>query len=603
MADRTRELLLELVKLRSSWESRLVEVRTGELTTTLFLNFGEIAAVKASKPGDPIGRILLRKGLISREHYVEVLERLGEVLSTGERVAFGEVAVGLGYVKAEDVSASLTAQVRELATRVFQGGDTEWTVSPLPDNRDPSRDLTLRVEAVFLDTMREADDARRGALGLDAARPLALRPTWTLQEIDVRFELTADEADFVREALAGDKTVEQVLATTADAALDRQAVLTALIASGAVESRAIVAAERHDKPEARTAPPPLPAWTTVDATKAKEAAETAVRVRRAQAPPKLGTSSPLAQLLRAEQTFERGREALVRGDLKVALTELESALTLHPGSSEYDLFVRWCRHRIAGGELTAAERTELEARAREALRENAQFAIAHFVLSAVYESSGRTEEARTERSRARGLDRELVEAMLTARAAAPAAKAPAPAAAAVAPVAARGPASPSAKGAQAAPKGAPIGPRLAVAAVAVALAVGGAIALQHRSGGTHPAPTASSAPAPVAPPPSAATTATAAAGTTPDASVRGSGPRSDAGTTTDAGATHAVDATHGVIHLPKWALGHRIFVDGKTEPSETEPFILRCGHHDIRIGSQGQVRSVDVPCGGEIDLH
>jgi len=74
LADRTRELLAELVKLRSAWESRIVEVRTGDLTTTLFVNFGEIAAVKASKPGLILADIQLADGSSGLEAVNQILE-------------------------------------------------------------------------------------------------------------------------------------------------------------------------------------------------------------------------------------------------------------------------------------------------------------------------------------------------------------------------------------------------------------------------------------------------------------------------------------------------------------------------------------------------
>ena len=72
---------------------------TGDLTTTLVVADGVLVSAASSKPGEPIGRILRRKRRISPEHYVEVLERISDVASIGERVRFGEVAVGLGYAR------------------------------------------------------------------------------------------------------------------------------------------------------------------------------------------------------------------------------------------------------------------------------------------------------------------------------------------------------------------------------------------------------------------------------------------------------------------------------------------------------------------------
>jgi tetratricopeptide (TPR) repeat protein len=586
LADRTRELLAELVKLRSAWETCIVEVRTGDLTTTLFVNFGEIAAVKASKPGEPIGRIMLRKRLISREHYIEVLERLGDVANTGERVAFGELAVGLGYAKAADVSGCLTEQVRALAMRVFQDAAPEWQVLPMPADRDPSRDLTMRVESVFLEAVRMLDLPRKGALGLDDARPKALRPAWDPQEIDVRFELTDEEAEFVRVALAGDKTVAQVLSAGAPAGVDPASVLTALLASGAAESRELVAAEQHSKPEPRKGPPPLPAWATVDEAKAKGAAETAARAsKRSLAPPSM-TASPLEQLLRAEQVFERGRDAYGKGDLKAALAEFESALALNGASQECRLFARWTQHKASGEKLTATVRDELERLAREALRENSQVAIAHYVLSVIHEAWGRTEEARAALARARDLDRDLFGAApspVTPATAAMPVPAPAPPAIAAKPPAAPLPAAPAAPA-----KKSGSGTLIVSLALLVIIVIGGVVIFRQQTQATvAPVPTAPPPPAPSASPTDAGADA-APARATPAASAK----------------APPTDKNHGVVQLPKGSAVHRIFVDGKTySANASDQLVVLCGHREIRIGSAGTARPIEVPCGGEIDLH
>jgi hypothetical protein len=65
----------------------------------------------------------------------------------------------------------------------------------------------------------------------------------------------------------------------------------------------------------------------------------------------------------------------------------------------------------------------------------------------------------------------------------------------------------------------------------------------------------------------------------------------------------ALGATVGRVKLPRSALGHRIFVDGRLAASDVEALVLPCGHHDIRVGSAGATRSIDVPCGEEIDLR
>ena len=125
--------------------------------------------------------------------------------------------------------------------------------------------------------------------------------------------------------------------------------------------------------------------------------------------------------------------------------------------------------------------------------------------------------------------------------------------------------------------------------------VGVVVFRNHGSTSTPSTPLVSTAPPPEVAQPSDAGAVTA---TIRDASAEG-GSRSDAG----ASARRPVDPGHGVVHLPKSAESHRVFVDGRTYATEGDNLIVLCGHHEIRIGSQGTPHPIDVPCGGEVDFH
>ena len=64
----------------------------------------------------------------------------------------------------------------------------------------------------------------------------------------------------------------------------------------------------------------------------------------------------------------------------------------------------------------------------------------------------------------------------------------------------------------------------------------------------------------------------------------------------------------GKVILPARASGHRIFVDGRRAKTEDEaegiaPLLLRCGQHEIQIGSAGTPETIDLPCGGEVQIQ
>jgi hypothetical protein len=45
---------------------------------------------------------------------------------------------------------------------------------------------------------------------------------------------------------------------------------------------------------------------------------------------------------------------------------------------------------------------------------------------------------------------------------------------------------------------------------------------------------------------------------------------------------------------------HRVWVDGRVVGQTPGVFAVRCGSHAVRVGSQGTLRTVVVPCGGTV---
>jgi hypothetical protein len=62
-----------------------------------------------------------------------------------------------------------------------------------------------------------------------------------------------------------------------------------------------------------------------------------------------------------------------------------------------------------------------------------------------------------------------------------------------------------------------------------------------------------------------------------------------------------------VASLPRPPIGtvigaprHRLWIDGHLSPSWKRT--VKCGVHTVQVGSQGEEREVNVPCGGEINV-
>ena len=64
--------------------------------------------------------------------------------------------------------------------------------------------------------------------------------------------------------------------------------------------------------------------------------------------------------------------------------------------------------------------------------------------------------------------------------------------------------------------------------------------------------------------------------------------------------TRLVGATTGALETPSSMAEHRVFVDGMARGAGGVVLRLTCGRHAVRLGSQGRLQWVDVPCGGTV---
>lgn len=58
--------------------------------------------------------------------------------------------------------------------------------------------------------------------------------------------------------------------------------------------------------------------------------------------------------------------------------------------------------------------------------------------------------------------------------------------------------------------------------------------------------------------------------------------------------------TTGTVRLERPATPGRVWIDGKKVTAMSA--LVECGAHQVKIGARGRVRSVQIPCGGEILL-
>jgi len=145
----------------------------------------------------------------------------------------------------------------------------------------------------------------------------------------------------------------------------------------------------------------------------------------------------------------------------------------------------------------------------------------------------------------------------------------------------------------------------AAAAITIGVVSGAALGLRERAKATEGdrAPSAAAAKAgatahvsPVSP----TTTTTTTTPTTTHAPPLATAAPVPRLTSAPAVATGAPRETTGRLLTDAGEKGHRIFVDGRFAGGGGAPLVVRCGRHDVRVGSAGRLRTVDVPCGGDL---
>jgi hypothetical protein len=59
----------------------------------------------------------------------------------------------------------------------------------------------------------------------------------------------------------------------------------------------------------------------------------------------------------------------------------------------------------------------------------------------------------------------------------------------------------------------------------------------------------------------------------------------------------------GNVTVPLSRGGHRVWIDNHIAGESPGSFPIRCGWHSVRVGSQGGLQHVNVPCGGDLEVR
>ena len=105
-------LIRKLVELAKSQETGILEVRSENARTRLYLADGVIVLADEGAVAETLGRILTREKILAEADYEHVLEAMAQNSENGESSRFGEIVVKLGFLTQAQVDAALAAQVQ-----------------------------------------------------------------------------------------------------------------------------------------------------------------------------------------------------------------------------------------------------------------------------------------------------------------------------------------------------------------------------------------------------------------------------------------------------------------------------------------------------------
>lgn len=513
-------LIKAVLGLVADRRTGVLDVRSDGLRAQIYFDYGKPLFAEDEAPGETFGRLLMRQGVITNEQFVRVIDEMTRAATGNSQLRFGEVAVGLGVLTAEQVERGLAEQVCGIIARALQRGDSQWTFEPSATAAKPPRSFLLEINPVVLASLREAPDTSV------VAEVVAARPE-----------------EFV--VVAGPRPAPEVR-----------------------EVREV----REDREEGRAA-----------------------------------GGATHATRMAAEQAFQKGMALLRENKTASAAIELRRASELQPESLEYLLYATWAKARSYREIPSESEQRALLEIAQRAKRRDPLFAFGSYVIGQLSMWAGDDASAKKWFYEALRLD-PASEAGKQVRILARRAPRTAIPPGAEEPAELAKPSEPAAVSAREPPPAAAAGPPLSetpssrrtnrLLAGAALLATGALVVLA----------VARSSPPSVAPTPASPQPALSVDAAPPvdadhgDSSVPPDGPAKKPSETT--GEKDSDEAEWGTVLLPPRASGHRIFVDGRRGKTDgITPLRLRCGSHVVQIGSGGTPETIDLPCGGEVQLQ
>ncbi|MBW2241749.1 MAG: hypothetical protein JRH01_07160 [Deltaproteobacteria bacterium] len=340
-----------VLELHRSRATGVLDVRGEGRRTFIRFTDGRVVMAEGGSLRESLGRILLRKGELSDEDYVRVIERMTERVYEHEPVRMGEVLVELGLFTPEEVFGALREQLSEKIVASFRTYVSHEFREEEPETEVGGFGLP-QVEAIValaLSTYLPESEARAAVEARVTGRPTLAAPPTT---VAARLELDGVLAEQLG-AVNGERSVAQLLE-----AADPRLLIT-LEMTGQ-----LVVAQPQPRPKARAkGPAPRPRQIP----------------KKRERPHEPSEQEQAGARLEAERAFRLGQEHLEADRIGEARTSFARAVALEPLEAEYHMYESWAAYMVARVEVRV-QRAKLTACARKVVEEDNTAARPHTIL-------------------------------------------------------------------------------------------------------------------------------------------------------------------------------------------------------------------------------
>lgn len=375
----------------------ILEVRAEGVRTRIFAYEGIPVFAEEGAVGEALGRVLVRRGLLTEEQFAFCIEQMSDALQGNEKKRFGDIVVECDFLTREQVDGALHDQVKQKIIGCIYRATGEWSFDANREALEKVGHFQSPIRPVILEATRLFSQRRmEETLRLFEESYPVVRGNAAV--VGKEFRLSKPERQFIA-SLDGRRSTHAILASTIPD-VDPSAVLAALTLVGSVDlsptpraAAAPVAEENDDFSSSLFDDDesdagweePKPASQVGDDSKANAklalARMMASRTARKKEPNTKDPTTEQERRIFAEESFQQGKGKLRANDPSQALAHLKRAVELRPDAQEYKLYEVWAETRSSGQRPDKKEINEIKRLAVRVLKEDAACGFGYYVLA------------------------------------------------------------------------------------------------------------------------------------------------------------------------------------------------------------------------------